>query len=178
MKRFLLSVALIIGACACYLAFSEWLLHHSYHLRLTKAHLSEAIFYSQTSIDRNKERIRRWIERDIDGAEYLDELRNGYTQMNILSRFGEDEDLEILWNCAERVLKPRTGQEHDEVLVNRQSVITNNLAICIVGFYLSHKRGGRLGLESELDVRTVAPEVRNAIEMQMARFFPEASAIP
>lgn len=178
MKRFLLFVAVIIGACTCYLAFREWLLHHSYHLRLTKTHLSEALLYSQAAIDRNRGRIRRWIERDIGGAEYLDELCNGYTQMNILSGFGEDEDLEILWNCAGRVLKPRSGQEHNQLLVNRQSLITNNLAICIVGFYLDNRRGGRLGLESELDVRTVAPEVRDAIEMQMARFFPEASAIP
>jgi len=163
MKRLPLFALVVVLVCACYRGYQEWLLHHSYNLRLTKAHLSEALFYSEASIDRNRRRVRCWIQREFEDAEYLDELHDVRQMIFLLSDFDENADLEFLWECAQGGFRVRPSQQQDADLRRRQQQLSDWLVLGIFSFY-DGKRGGPGALKQDVDTRVIAPEVKERFD--------------
>jgi len=131
------------------------------------------MFYNSGALDRNRDRVRSWIAADLLRKVPVSEIegRRELRQVEILSRFGTEEDLELLWRKAEIGYPVDPAWTGDPPASRLQEIYCNHLAswtsyaCCALGG--GEQQGKELFLKG-LREHNLAPEMRRTCEGRWA----------
>lgn len=160
----------LVAASFC--AFRAWQLRYSYDAYLSAGRPTKHLLYSSDILEGHKNTVRKWIAEEFLGAENVIDLHYGRTmrQMALLQRFGEHEDMELLWRRAQMgfpigQVPPTATYPPGQKPESRQLELCNSLALFLrltSAKVAGGKQAGLRMLKEGFAKRQIAPEVRKA----------------
>jgi len=156
----------------CHAPFRAWQLRHTYDLYMSGGKPRRDLLYNEELLTAHREAVRRWIRSDFLDVSSLNDPRARQlpSQMTLLSRLAQREDLEILWQRAEvgfpiGSLPPSQVFPDERELQRRQAILCGELVlrlqeVCVA--VAGNEEDGLKAFREALQQRKIAPEVRRA----------------